>query len=529
MASHAPTTATATETNVLWLFGVVAGLAGLSWGLQGGEFAPVMDCDETFNYLEAAHYSLHGTGMQTWEYAPQYGLRSWFYVELHLVPIRLARLVLGEGLTKAQELLVLRGVLVGLSSWFEAMLASAVGSKFQSPAAAWLTAVVLGTSAGMGHARRSMLPSSTCMMCFTLAQALWMRNRPQAALLVGSFSVLVSWPFAALPYIPIGLEVLFDKEAGGVRVIVQIVILALVLFALLPGVVDSYFYGKPTFAALQMVLYNALGASGGGAHLYGVEPWTFYFKNLFLNFNLVLPVSLAATCMLPVLGNTHVRVYHSLGFLLAFGLFQSMPHKEERFLFQLYPTLCWSAVVAVAPHRRLATVFALVVVAMSTSRNLALGRLTAPNEVYAALPLSDASGALCLGREWHRFPSSFYLPPRVTLHWVQSDFKGILPQPFASKPEQGYARLVPHMNDLNLEEPSRYSGPDLCRYTVDVDLPYSERDKLQPFAATAEWKRVQCHEFVGDAKQPFRSFALPASAWFGVTTIDYCLLEKRTA
>lgn len=526
MASHAPTTtATATETGALGLFGVVAGLAALSWGLQGGEFAPVMDCDETFNYLEAAHYALHGTGMQTWEYAPQYGLRSWFYVELHLVPIRLARMVLGEhGLTKPQELLVLRGLLVGLSSACEAALASAVGSKFQSPTAAWLTAVVLGTSAGMGHARRSLLPSSTCMMCYTLAQALWLRNRPRAALLVGSFSVLVSWPFAALPYLPIGLEVLLDKEAG-VRAIAQIVALALVLFALLPGLVDSYFYGKPAFATLQMVLYNALGASGGGAHLYGVEPWTFYFKNLLLNFNLVLPVSLVAACVLPVLGNARVLVYHSVGFALAFGLFQCMPHKEERFLFQLYPTLCWSAVVAVAPHRRLATAFVVVVVAASVSRNLALGRLTAPSEVYAALP--EAGGALCLGREWHRFPSSFYLPPRVALHWVQSDFQGILPQPFAPKSDNGYARLVPHMNDLNREEPSRYSDPALCRYTVDVDLAYSARDQLRPF--TAEWTRVRCHQFVGSAQQPFRSFALPppASAWFGVTPVDYCLLEKR--
>jgi hypothetical protein len=33
---------------------------------------------------------------------------------------------------------------------------------------------------------------------------------------------------------------------------------------------------------------------GSGSELYGVEPWNFYFKNLFLNFNFILLFSLIA-------------------------------------------------------------------------------------------------------------------------------------------------------------------------------------------------------------------------------------------
>ena len=49
----------------------------------------INDCDETFNYWEPMHYLLYGkknAAFETWEYAPQYGLRSWFYIALHAFP-----------------------------------------------------------------------------------------------------------------------------------------------------------------------------------------------------------------------------------------------------------------------------------------------------------------------------------------------------------------------------------------------------------------------------------------------------------
>lgn len=48
------------------------------------------------------------------------------------------------------------------------------------------------------------------------------------------------------------------------------------------------------------------------------------------------------------------------------------------------------------------------------------------------------------------------------LHFIQSEFKGQLPQPFASGPQA--TQIIPaHMNDQNLEEPTRYvSHSDMC-------------------------------------------------------------------
>ena len=51
--------------------------------LIAAAYAPIQDCDETFNYWEPTHYLSHGYGLQTWEYSPDYAIRSWLYVALH--------------------------------------------------------------------------------------------------------------------------------------------------------------------------------------------------------------------------------------------------------------------------------------------------------------------------------------------------------------------------------------------------------------------------------------------------------------
>lgn len=48
-------------------------------------------------------------------------------------------------------------------------------------------------------------------------------------------------------------------------------------------------------------------------------------------------------------------------------------------------------------------------------------------------PLAPGSNLsyVCLGDEWHRFPSSFHLPaPAYRLAFVKSGFRGLLPRPF---------------------------------------------------------------------------------------------------
>src|SRR6266536_5422879 len=55
----------------------------LATNLLAAIYAPIQDCDETFNYWEPTHYLSHGYGLQTWEYSPEYAIRSWLYIAIH--------------------------------------------------------------------------------------------------------------------------------------------------------------------------------------------------------------------------------------------------------------------------------------------------------------------------------------------------------------------------------------------------------------------------------------------------------------
>ena len=65
----------------------------LAANLVAAVFAPIQDCDETFNYWEPTHYLSHGYGLQTWEYSPDFAIRSWLYIALHAIVGNLRRVL----------------------------------------------------------------------------------------------------------------------------------------------------------------------------------------------------------------------------------------------------------------------------------------------------------------------------------------------------------------------------------------------------------------------------------------------------
>lgn len=55
----------------------------------------ILDCDETFNYLEPLHFLVYGRGFQTWEYAPQFALRPYSFLVLFAKPLVLIKKLFG--------------------------------------------------------------------------------------------------------------------------------------------------------------------------------------------------------------------------------------------------------------------------------------------------------------------------------------------------------------------------------------------------------------------------------------------------
>ena len=78
-------------------------------------FSNIQDCDEgqripltgtnfltsdkarsVYNFWEPLHYLEHGFGFQTWETSPDYAIRSWAYILLHLPFSRAATFLAGD-------------------------------------------------------------------------------------------------------------------------------------------------------------------------------------------------------------------------------------------------------------------------------------------------------------------------------------------------------------------------------------------------------------------------------------------------
>ena len=93
---------------------------------------------------------------------------------------------------------------------------------------------------------------------------------------------------------------------------------------------------------------------------------------------------------------------------------------------------------------------------------------SAPLKIYAPLQrpgVAHPGDNVCLGKEWYRFPSSYFLPGRVKAKFIKSDFSGLLPGEF-SEAKVGFgfypgAWLIPSgMNDENKEDLSKYVGSE---------------------------------------------------------------------
>ncbi len=114
--------------------------------------------------------------------------------------------------------------------------------------------------------------------------------------------------------------------------------------------VDQRQYGRWVSPTWNIIMYNT---KSGGDELYGIEPWTYYVKNLALNFNYVL----VGVAVLPILlwkqllqrkdtkDKDPLMIVVLLPMYVWLAVVAPRPHKEERFLFPIYPCLCLGAAV----------------------------------------------------------------------------------------------------------------------------------------------------------------------------------------
>ncbi len=177
----------------------------LSVNLLASTYAPIQDCDEVFNYWEPTHYIFHGFGLQTWEYSPEYAIRSWLYALIHAIPSKIAAAFVSN---KVFEFYFVRGVLGLVCAGCETRLFSTI-SRTMNPRIAVIFLLAMVSSSGMFHASVAYLPSSFAMCTAMMGAAAFMfvKNglKTTEGIVWFGIGATIGWPFSAaliLPFIP---------------------------------------------------------------------------------------------------------------------------------------------------------------------------------------------------------------------------------------------------------------------------------------------------------------------------------------
>jgi alpha-1,2-mannosyltransferase len=467
-------------------------------------YSPIPDCDEVFNYYEPLNFLLRGFGKQTWEYSPEYVIRSWAYLLPFwiLSPFTMALDYIGGPYYVA--FYVIRVLLVIGSTYAEYHMAITL-KKFNKQLSNWFT-ILSAVCTGMSHASVALLPSSLAMNCALLATSNFLRyiktRSTRNALLVTSWLCiggLFGWPFVLALGVPTMVYIIWEQwnsvKCG--RYIRWSIAIGFIYLATSMEV-DYAFYGKTVVVPLNIVLYNVIHANEeSGPNIFGVEPVSYYINNLLLNFHIIAPLAYASITM--VLFSwlfTKNRFYKGViyGVLAPMWLwtliFFKQPHKEERFLYPIYGLinlsgaltltlslsamnsllhLCLKRKTVKLINKAIVFTIGSLIITVSLLRTVSFSlNYDTPLSVYQQLPRT--SGNLCVGREWYRYPSSFFLPPQMRLKFIESGFRGLLPGDFDED-----AWLLPAiqsipkgMNNMNLYDPGKVVAVDVCDYAIDI-------------------------------------------------------------
>ncbi|XP_046854479.1 alpha-1,2-mannosyltransferase ALG9-like [Xenia sp. Carnegie-2017] len=524
----------------------------------------ISDCDETYNYWEPTHYLIYGSGFQTWEYSPKYAIRSYTYLLLHTLPGLWQKRFYGVG-DKVIAFYLTRIFLALMCTTAEVCFYRGVMHQFGNHVARILLFCLVFAS-GMYISAAAFLPSSFSMVTMMIAYGGWYIGDYSIAIFFTAVASLIGWPFSALLGFPIAFDLVFVRKR-----LVYFIWWSLTSFvALLMPLVyfDSYYYGKTVFTAFNIIYYNVFGE--GGPDLYGTEPWIYYFLNAFLNFNIVFVLALISLPLYMLLelylsNCKGKKVYMPPRVILSLVaiylwilVFFTRPHKEERFLFPIYPLICLAGAVALSSLQAafdslpkliklnlagtdfsvIGTLMVFALVSLSRSTALFIN-YHAPLDVYHQLDRLNENMRnegldrkfkvnLCVGKEWYRFPSSFFLPKGWELKFIRSEFRGQLPKPYSL--HANATKIIPtDMNNMNKEEESRYIDVKYCHFLMDLST--SRITLLEPSYSLdrKNWDVVISKPFLDSYRTPhlYRPFYIPfLSQQFNVYT-GYSLLKSK--
>lgn len=214
------------------------------------------DTDETYGYWEPLHYLVYGVGLQTWEYAPVFAIRTYSFI----FPFSVFSFLLSKlGISKLIVFRCIKCFLGGFAAYSETHFVGAVQEKFGTEVG-FVTTLLMLVSPGVFFSSTAFLPSAICMSLLMLSNAAFLREKRIMSILWGCVAVLCTgWPFVGLLFAPLGLhmvcsvyQIAIAKKEGntfraGIWGIVVLALHGVVIIAVIQGLVlalDYVYYQK---------------------------------------------------------------------------------------------------------------------------------------------------------------------------------------------------------------------------------------------------------------------------------------------
>lgn len=547
-------------------------------------FMIISDCDETFNYWEPLNLLIRGFGKQTWEYSPEYAIRSYAYLIPYAIvtyPVKLVGTF--ANIPSYYQFYWIRLIaLCGFTCFTELRLFYSINSSLNRKVGNWFL-FLSSIAPGMSHAGVALLPSSFAMNCVTMATAnsllaISENNISYSVHAIVWFLIggIVGWPFALALGLPFGLFILIQNinKYNTLFSLIKGCVFGLVSILIISTSIDSWFYQKFDLVPLNIVLYNVFGEQGEGPEIFGVEPFHYYILNLLVNFNIVAILGYIGLVLNVFLfgekNRYKVLITVSSPLLIWSIIFGGQPHKEERFLYPIYPLLILSSSLLLtfifpmvtfmskgvtankinSKHieKLVQLLFAFLVGVVSILRIINLvENYSTPLSVHreiSALPVSDMPVNVCTGREWYHFPNSFFLPDNYRLKFIRSGFDGLLPGDFleGTSLKTSTSSIPPNMNNKNQYADDKVINFEECSYYVDnsqaANLEVGEPSIIErngdELNANEDWSVVQCRNIInpsgtssGIGKVLWIPEYLRSIVPYNVDYMDYCLMEKK--
>lgn len=522
----------------------------------------IADCDETFNYWEALNLLLRNFGKQTWEYSPEYAIRSYAYlIPYYIIAWPVSLLQSSKFTASFYQFYGLRIIaLCGFTSYAEISLHNSLKKTVTTTVANWFL-FFSTTAPGMSHAGVALLPSSFAMQCNLLAVAqIFQSEKTRSAKAITWFMIggFMGWPFALALGIPYGLYALFTSKYV-VRLIANCVVALIIILGIIAGI-DSYFYSRFVIVPLNIVLYNVFGGEGEGPEIFGTEPFSYYILNLLLNFNTTILLAGVGVLAIPFLYKSKIFISALSPMLLWFAIFFLQPHKEERFLYPAYPLICLNAALFISKlyglaknivAQRLAKtifgLFAILTATVSVLRTLNLvENYSAPLQSFELIntqpSLENKIVNVCTGKEWYHFPNSFFLPDNYRLRFVKSGFDGLLPGDFDEQfpsLRQKTSHIPANMNNLNQFEEDKVIPFSECDYYIDNDEQSTNANEPRLLEnghlVSEEWEVLGCNKIIdpngahnGIGRILYVPKSIRALVPYNVEYLNFCALKKKT-